>query len=121
MNIALWVLQSVLAFAFLAAGSLKITKSKADLVQMPHMKWANDVSAGQIKLIGLCEILGAVGLILPRALGIAPILTPIAAAALVLVMLGAVLTHVRLKESPAAAVILGILSAVVAAGRFPST
>ena len=99
MNIALWVIQSLLAFAFFAAGMMKIAKGKDGLVKDPKMGWAADFSGIQVRLIGLVEVLGALGLILPRALDILPILTPVAALGLVFVMAGAVVTHVRRNET----------------------
>ena len=118
MNTLLWILQWFVALAFFATGSFKLVKSKADIVKIKHMEWANEASVTQIKLIGAAEILGALGLILPGALHIAPILTPIAAAALVLVMAGAIATHLRFKQQPTAAAILAVLSAFIAVGRF---
>ena len=118
MNIALWVVQGILAFAFLAAGTLKITRSREQLA--PKMTFVEDYTAGQVKLIGLAEVLGAFGLVLPMALNILPVLTPVAAGALVIVMIGAIATHVRRKEPPAPPVILGALALVVAVGRFLS-
>jgi hypothetical protein len=116
MNTALWVLQGLLAFAFLASGTLKLVLSK-DKLAMKYA-WAEDFSATQVKLIGLAEVLGAVGLVVPTLTGIAPMLTPLAAASLVAIMIGAVMTHVRRKEPPTPPIVLGILAAIVAVGRF---
>jgi hypothetical protein len=118
MNVALWALQGLLAFGFLAAGTLKLLQPKEKLTANPKLGWANDFSAGQVKLIGLAELLGAVGLIAPRLTGILPVLTPVAAAGLVVIMIGAVATHVRRKEAAAPPAILGLLAALVAFGRF---
>jgi uncharacterized membrane protein YphA (DoxX/SURF4 family) len=118
MNIALWVLQSLLAFAFCAAGAMKLAKSRAALLTDKRMAWANDFETSHIKLIGLAEVLGGIGLVLPLALHVLPLLTPVAAAGLALLMAGAVATHVRRKESPVVPALLGVLSAVVAVGRF---
>ena len=73
-----------------------------------------------VKLIGALEVLAAVGLILPAALDIAPILVPLAALGLVLLMAGAAIVHVRRQEIPMAvpSVVLLVLSAIVAWGRF---
>lgn len=117
MNIALWVIQSLLALALCAAGGAKVVKSRAALLTDKRMAWANDFSSSQIKLIGLAEVLGGIGLILPLAVGVMPVLTPIAAAGLALLMAGAVITHLRRKESPVPPAILGLLSAGVAVGR----
>jgi uncharacterized membrane protein YqjE len=73
-----------------------------------------------IKLIGLLEVLAAIGLILPMVPGIAPVFVPLAAVSLVLLMIGAAITHTLRKENQDGAmnVVLLILSAVVAWGRF---
>jgi uncharacterized membrane protein YphA (DoxX/SURF4 family) len=119
MNVALWIIASVLAVAFLAAGGMKLTQPKEKLVTL-GMGWAEDFSAGMVKTIGLLELLAAVGLILPAALDIVPVLVPVAALGLVLVMLGAVITHSRRHELPAIVVNLALLllAALVAWGRF---
>ena len=67
-----------------------------------------------MKLIGIAELLGAIGLVLPMLLNVAPILSPIAAAALTVVMVGAVVVHVRRKEAFVPALVLAVLSAVAA-------
>lgn len=118
MNYALWGLQGLLAFAFLAAGGNKLAQSREKLVANPMMAWANDFTEGQIKLIGLAEVLGAIGLIAPYALGILPILTPVAAICLALLMGGAAQTHLRRKEPIVPNVVLATLALGVAAGRF---
>jgi hypothetical protein len=117
MNIALWVLQGLLAFIMLAAGGMKVASPKAKLTANPRMAWANDFSETQIKLIGLAEVLGGIGLIVPWATHILPILTPTAAACLAVIMLGAAATHIKRKEPPAPAV-LALLCVGVAVGRF---
>jgi predicted PurR-regulated permease PerM len=73
-----------------------------------------------IRLISVAEILGALGLILPGVTGIAPILTPVAASGLAIIMIGAVITHARRKERRSAAMnlVLLILAVAVAIGRF---
>lgn len=117
MNIGLWVLQGLLAAAFAAAGSLKLITPRLKLKEK-GMKWVDGFSDSQVKLIGASEVLGAIGLIVPWATGILPVLTPVAAAALTFIMGGATMTHLRLKESPAPSGILGVLTLLVAAGRF---
>ena len=82
------------------------------------MDWVDDFSDGQVKGIGVLELLGALGLVLPWALGIAKVLTPVAAVGLALVMVGAVVTHVRRKEPPAVPALLGVVAVVVAVLRF---
>lgn len=113
MLIALWIINGLLALAFLAVGSMKLFRSKPALQSM-GMAWTEDFSDAAVKLVGAAEIVGAVGLILPLLTGIAPLLTPIAATALALLMIGAVVVHLRRKESPVPPLVLGILSAVSA-------
>jgi len=118
MNIALWIVQGVLALAFLMAGGMKIMRSKEQLAA--NMAWVEDFSAAQVRGIGVLEILGALGLILPAAIGILPILTPLAGVGLALLMVGAALTHLRRSEAnmiPVNVVLL-LLAAFVAYGRF---
>ena len=118
MNVALWIIQIVLAAAFLIAGTTKVLTPKEKLRE--RMAWVDDFSQTSVRLIGTAEILGALGLILPAATGIAPILTPIAAVGLIIIMIGAAITHVRRKE-PAivpANIVLLVLAAIVAWGRF---
>ncbi|MFF5078459.1 DoxX family protein [Actinoplanes sp. NPDC000266] len=119
MNVFLWIVAAVLAVAFLGAGVMKLLQPKEKLVAS-GMGWASDWPAGSIKLIGAVEVLAAIGLILPRALDIAPVLTPLAAVGLAVVMAGAIVVHLRRKEPQMAAAnaVLLILAVIVAAGRF---
>lgn len=118
MNVVLWIVQGLLALAFAMAGFMKVTQPKEKL--QPRMGFVEDFSAGTVKLIGTAELLGAVGLILPWLTGIAPVLTPIAASGLVLVMILAAVTHFRRKEYSAILfnAVLGGLALFVALGRF---
>ncbi|MER5321715.1 DoxX family protein [Streptosporangium roseum] len=118
MNVFLWVLQAVLAVVFGLAGIMHSTRPKEKL--RPMLPWVEDFTPAQIRLIGMVELLGALGLFLPAVTGIAPILTPLAATGLAVTMLGAAVTHTRRKEPPAVAVnvVLLALAAVIAWGRF---
>jgi len=119
MNIALWIVAGVLAAVFAAAGTTKLVRSRADLEA--QMGWVADFSDGQVKAIGALEVLGAVGLILPAVLDIAPVLVPIAATGLALLMVGAAVVHLRRGDPTAAVVpslVLALASAFVAVGRF---
>lgn len=118
MNIVLWAVQILLALGFGMAGIMKLTQPREKLVE--RMAWVNDFSQNIIRVIGLLEVLGAVGVILPALTGILPWLTPIAAVGLVLVMLGAMLTHYRRHEYSMIGmnVILLLLAVVVVYGRF---
>lgn len=117
MNSALWVAQMILAVVFLAAGLMKVTQPKTRLELRPGMGYMTELSQQQLTLIGLAEVSGSLGLILPWRLGILPVLTPIAAAGLTILMLGAVATHLRRKESPAFTAGLAALAAFVSVGR----
>ena len=113
MLIAYWIVAGLLALVFLLAGVMKLSRPRTALASS-GMAWVDDFSDGPVKLIGAAEVLGAVGLILPGLIGIAPILSPIAAAALAVLMLGAVVTHVRRKENFVAPLVLALLAAVAA-------
>ncbi|MEU6714513.1 DoxX family protein [Nonomuraea sp. NPDC046802] len=119
MNIALWIVAALLALLFLGAGVMKVAQPKEKLAAA-GMAWTEDFSSGVVKAIGALELLAAIGLILPAALGIVPVLTPLAATGLVVVMIGAAVTHARRKESQMIIVnaVLLILAAFVAWGRF---
>jgi uncharacterized membrane protein YphA (DoxX/SURF4 family) len=119
MNIALWIIAGLLAVAFLAGGVMKLTQPTEKLAAS-GMGFVEDFSAGTVKAIGALEVLAAVGLVLPAALGIAPVLVPLAAVGLVLLMVGAIITHVRRHEAQAVVVNLALLALAgfVAWGRF---
>ncbi|HYH52174.1 MAG TPA: DoxX family protein [Acidimicrobiia bacterium] len=119
MNLVLWIAAALLAVAFLAAGAMKLTQPKEKLAQS-GMGWTEDFSPGAIKAIGALEVLAAIGLIVPAALDIVPDLVPVAAVGLVVLMLGAAVTHLRRKESQMVVVnvVLIALAAFVAWGRF---
>ena len=119
MNVVLWVIAGLLALAFLAAGTFKVSQSKEKLAAA-GMAWTEDFSQPMIKTIGVLEILGAVGLILPAVLDIAPVLVPLAATGLALVMVGASITHYRRGETQMIAInaVLFALAVIVAWGRF---
>lgn len=118
MNILLWILAGVLAALFLAAGTMKLSRPKDALAS--SMGWVESFSAGTVKLIGALEVLAALGLVLPAVTGIAPVLVPLAATGLVLVMAGAIVVHLRRGENQMVGinVVLLVLAAVVAWGRF---
>lgn len=117
MNLVLWILQGLLAAMFLMAGIMKSTQPREKLVK--QFPWVNDVSTPLVLFIGIAELAGALGLILPAATGIATVLTPIAAACLALVMVLAMGLHVRRKEPQAIAfnALLLIAAIVIAWGR----
>ena len=96
MNTLLWIVQIVLALIFFMAGMAKLSQPREKLVT--NMGFVADFSQEQVRLIGVIELLGAIGLILPAVTGILPLLTPIAALGLALTMVGAIITHIRRGE-----------------------
>ncbi|MBP2325856.1 hypothetical protein JOF56_006241 [Kibdelosporangium banguiense] len=118
MNVLLWIVQGLLAAAYLAGGATKVSQPREKLAK--NMAWVEDFSPGAVKGIGAVEVLGAIGLILPWATGIAEVLTPLAAAGLAVVQILAGVVHVRRKEGKLLPVngVLFLLAAFVAIGRF---
>lgn len=116
MNIALWVAQGLLAAAFFMAGFMKITTPIDDLAAN-GMSFVNTFSEEMVRFIGISEVLGGIGLIFPALLRIKPILTPIAAIALTIVMVLAAIYHISVGEPPVPNIILFSLAAFVAWGR----
>ena len=113
MTYALWIVQALLALLFLFAGGMKLILPVEELTkQMP-------LPGAFLRFIGVAEVLGAIGLILPGLLRIRPGLTPLAAAGLVIIMIGAtVLTLSSGGVAPALfPLVVGLLSAFVAYGR----
>ena len=120
MDLALWITAGLLAAVFLFAGSTKLFLSREKLAEAPGGGWVLDLSAGFVKALGAVEILGAVGLILPALLGIAPVLVPLAAVGLATIMVGAAIVTYRRRESIHVLVDLTYLAMAVfvAFGRF---
>ena len=119
MNVVLWIVAGVLAAAFVASGLMKLAQPKQKIVES-GMGWAGDFSDGTVKAIGALEVLGGLGLILPAVFDVAPVLVPIAATGLALIMLGAIVVHSRRKETQnmVVNVVLLALAVFVAWGRF---
>ncbi len=129
MNLALWIVAGLLAVVFLVSGSIKLFVRKETLEGLLQRvgpsaqaagEWTRDFSPGALKTIGVLELLGAVGLILPAALDIAPVLVPLAASGGVLLFAGAVIMRLRRGERATIVVDLVYLAvaAFVASGRF---
>jgi uncharacterized membrane protein YphA (DoxX/SURF4 family) len=119
MNVFLWIVTILLAVAALGAGVTKVSQPYQKL-RSGQMKWVEDFPAGVVKLIGALEILAAIGLILPPLVHLATIFVPLAATGFALIMIGAIITHVRRKENQPLPinVVLLVLALVVAWGRF---
>ncbi len=111
MSTALLLTQALLAALFVAAGAPKLLLPKERLAST--MRWTKTAPAFAVKLLGLAELLGAAGLVLPGALGVATFLTPLAAGCLFVLLLGAVATKVRFRESPALPVVAALASLAV--------
>jgi uncharacterized membrane protein YphA (DoxX/SURF4 family) len=119
MDLALWIVAIVLAVAFVGSGLMKLALPKDKLVANGQ-GWAQDVTPANIRLIGVAEVLGAAGLILPPIVHVAAVLVPLAAVGLVFVMGGAVVVHARRGEAIniVVNVVLLALAVFVAWGRF---
>lgn len=114
MNLALWILQALLAALFLFAGVMKL------VMPLDQLTGPIPLPGAFIRFIGVVETLGGLGLILPGLLHIRPGLTPLAAAGLVIIMLGATVLGVIARDvvgtlMPA---VVGLLAAFLAYGRW---
>jgi uncharacterized membrane protein YphA (DoxX/SURF4 family) len=118
MNTAVWIIQGILASMFLMAGIMKSTQPKEKLLK--SLPWVNDFSMQTVRFIGISELLGAIGIIVPQLTGIYPILSPIAAVGLILIMVLASAHHLPKKEYREVGFnsTLLILAVVVALYRF---
>lgn len=113
-DVVLWAIQGLLALTFLFTGTIKLA------LPLAMLKGPVPLPGGFLRFLGACELLGALGLILPGLLGIRPGLTPLAAAGLVIIMTGA--TTLTLVGGPVALAwipfVVGLLAASVAYGRW---
>jgi uncharacterized membrane protein YphA (DoxX/SURF4 family) len=118
MNLALWIVQVLTAVVFLAAGVPKVIAPIPQLAS--RVSWAGEIPPWLVRFIGVSEVLGAIGLILPALTGIAPWLTVAAAIGLILAMLSASVFHVHRAELARLAppVVLLLLALVIAYGRW---
>lgn len=98
MNLTLWIAAGLLAAVALTGGITKTFVPREKLAAVHGGGWTADVGAGFVKTLGVLEILAAAGLILPAALGIAPVLVPVTAVCWILLMVGAAITHGRRGE-----------------------
>jgi DoxX-like family len=113
-NYALWIVQGLLAALFLFAGGMKL------VLPLDKLAGPTPLPGPFLRFIGVAEVLGAIGLILPGLVGIRPGLTPLAAAGLVIIMIGATAVTLASGELAAAliSVVVGLLAAFVAYGRW---
>ena len=116
-NRALWIAQGLLAAFFLFVGFSKVTTSNEVLATLFPLP------ADFIRFIGICEVLGALGLVLPLALKIRPELTSMAAAGLTIIMVGAAGTTLAVGGGAMAVMplLLGVVTALIAYNRRPAT
>ena len=119
LNTVVVIGQGLLAGVFTLTGALKLLVPREKL--QTRMHWAESWPRRRIKLLGLAEVLGAIGLIVPSTTGILPALTPVAALCLAILMVGAIETHRRLGEPVLPAVIVGALCLLVAVGHSAPT
>ncbi len=119
MTYVLWIVQGLLALIFLFTGGMKLILP----LEMMTEQMPLPLPGLFLRFIGVAEVLGAIGLILPGLLGIRPGLTPLAAAGLVIIMIGAtVLTLAGFGVAPALIpLVVGLLAAFVAYGRRPKS
>jgi putative oxidoreductase len=96
MNLVLWIAQGFLAAAYMLAGSMKAFRPLEQLSKT--MKWVSSVPGGLVRGVGIAEVLGAIGLILPMVFNVAPALTVAAAAGLVIVQFCAIVFHLSRGE-----------------------
>ena len=118
MNIALWIAQGLLAAMYLMAGMMKMFQTAKAKEQLP---WAKERPDSFVRFVGISELLGALGLILPLLTGILPWLTPLAALGLGVIQVLAIFTeHLPKKEYAVIPmnVVLLLLSVFVIYGRF---
>jgi hypothetical protein len=118
MNVFLWIVQAILAALFAMSGASKAIQQKDALAE--KYTWMHDVSQATVRFIGVAELLGAVGLIVPAGAGIAVVLTPVAATGLAVLMFLAAALHIRRREARGVWVcaVLLALAVLVAWGRF---
>jgi putative oxidoreductase len=117
LHIILWIAQVILGGMFIMAGMMKSTQPIIDLSK--SVPWTANVPVSLVRFIGVSELLGGIGLILPSLLRIKPILTPIAAIGIFLIMVFALVYHVMNREMNVIGinVAFGLVAAFIAWGR----
>ena len=117
MNIALWIIQIIIAALFLTTGLLKLVLPKNNLIKV--FEWIEDFSEQRLRLIGVFEVLGGLGLFLPGVYSTLEILIPIAAFGLTIIMVMASFVHSKRKETKDLIfnIVVLVLLLLVVAGR----
>ncbi len=120
MNLTLWIITGLLTVVALTGGVSKTFVPKEKLAHVPGGGWTKDHTAGFVKTLGVLELLAVAGLILPAVVDVAPVLVPITAVCWVLLMVGAMITHLRRDERKFVMLNLVYLAvaAFIAWGRF---
>jgi uncharacterized membrane protein len=118
MSAVLWVLQIVLALVFLALGLLMVTRSREQLLRV--LPWVEDFPAPVVRIVGVLELLGAAGLVWPALSSMWPVLVPVAATGLGILLIAVIVEHLTRREADQlpAPVALLVAAAAVAVGRF---
>jgi hypothetical protein len=119
MQIAVWIVSAVLAVGFIGGGLARAVLPVERLTTM-GLGWVSALPRGLVRVISALEILGGIGLVLPVLTGVLPILTPLAACGLAIIMLGGLVFHLRRREwkNLPVTVVLGGLAVFVAVARF---
>lgn len=112
MLVAYWIVAGLLAVFYLYSGGIKIIQSKDRL--RPMMQWVDDMPLAAVRAIGVVEVLGAIGLIVPPLVGVLPGLALAAAIGLIAVQVGAAIVHLRRGDAIWMNLALAIVAGVVA-------
>ena len=118
METIIWIFQALLAMLFVGAASMKLTPSVEKMIERKQLP--PDGNPIPLRILGVLEFLGSVGIILPQLINVYPVLTPITAVCFCAVLIGAFSVHIKNKESKMLPLIIisFVLSAVVAYYRF---
>ena len=116
MNTSLWIVQAMLGAIMITLG---IVKTFQPIEKLSKLSWTTHNSEGFVRFVGISELLIGAGLVLPQLTGILPLLTPLAALSLCMIMVLAIAEHVKHKETHEIGknVIIILLAAFVAVGR----
>ena len=123
MNLTLWIAAGLLAFAAMMGGISKTFVSLDKLAAVNDGRggaWVADARPGFVRTLGILEILAAVGLLVPPLVGIAPLMVPVTAVCWVLLMVGAITTHIRYRDGAGFVALTSfylVIAAFIAWGR----